>query len=166
MDGETIGLNTEGYWDGALWVYQADITNGAGGAGVHTYTVSLAVGSEYEILYGQIFNGDTVGVLMTVTIDDGTASQELAQLLSVTADANTRHSFPHSDVAAAAGTHLSAGSRIILAGGLRLRAATASVAASQNTAFSLVCRIRGAVPTVVEVGASTPTININTEQVF
>jgi len=153
----------EGYWDGALFVYQADITNGAG-SGVHSYTVSVSEGSEYELLYGEFFNGDTVGVVLTVAIDDG--ANELSELMSVTADAASRHSFPHSDVAAAAGTHLSSGARILLAGGMRLIASSASVAASQDTAFGLVCRIRGDVPTVVEVGASTPTINVNTEAVF
>ncbi len=117
-----------------------------------------------EVLYGEFFNGDTVGVVLTVSLDDGT--NEGAEMLSVNADAASRHSFPHSDVAAVGGTHLSSGSRIFLAGGQQLIALTASVAASQDTAFALTCRIRGAVPTVVEVGASTPTININTERTF
>ncbi len=154
----------EAYWAGSLWAYQADVTNGAGGAGVQSYTLSVAVGDELEVLYGEFFNGDTLGVVIGVTIDDGT--NEFAELLSVTADAASRHSFPHSDVAAVSGTHLSSGSRIMLGGGMRLVALTASVAASQDSAFALVCRIRGGVPTVVEVGASTPTININQEGVL
>ncbi len=158
---------TEGYWDGGNWVYQADITNGAGGAGVQSYTVTAGggVGGEMEILYGEFFNGDTLGVVLTVSLTDNGAN-ELVELMSLTADAASRHSFPHSDTPAVAGTHLSSGSRIFLAGGMTLVALTASVAASQDTAFALVCRIRGAVPTVVEVGASTPTININSERVY
>jgi len=105
-----------------------------------------------------------VGVALSVDIEDGT--NEIARLIDVTADAASRHSFPHSDVAAAAGTHLSSGARIILAGPMEVIALSASVAASQDTAFALVCRIYGGVPTVVEVGASTPTINVNTERVF
>lgn len=152
------------YWDGALWIYQADVTNGAGGAGVQSYTVTTVAGSEMELLYGEFFNGDTLGVVLTVTIDDGT--NELIELMSLTADAASRHSFPHSDTPAVGGTHLSSGSRIFLGGGMRIVGSTASVAASQDTAFALVCRIRGAVPTVVEAGASTPTINVNVERVF
>ncbi len=152
------------YWAGATFVYQASVTNGAGGAGIHSYTFTLGAGSEMEVLYGEFFNGDTAGVVLGVTIDDGT--NELAELLSVTADAASRHSFPHSDVAAVAGTHLSAGSRIFLAGGMRLVALSGSVAASQDTAFALVARIRGERPAVAEVGASTPTITINTETVL
>lgn len=151
--------------DGKLWVYQADITNGAGGAGVQSYTVTIPVGSEVELLYGEIFNGDTVGVALTVDIEDDGAN-EIARLIDVTADAASRHSFPHSDVAAAAGTHLSSGARIIVGGGMTIIGLTASIAASQNSAFALVCRIFGDVPTVAEVGASTPTINVNTEKVF
>ena len=41
-----------------------------------------------------------------------------------------------------------------------------AVALSQDSAFAICCRIRGGVPTVAETGASTPTINVNTEQVF
>ncbi len=152
------------YWGGGLWVYQASIVNGAGGAGVHSYTFTFGVGGEAEILYGEFFNGDTVGVALTVSIDDGT--NELAELMSVTADAASRHSFPHSDVSGVAGTHTSAGARLLLGGGMRLIGLSGSVAASQDTNFALVCRIRGGVPTVVEVGASTPTITINTERTF
>ncbi len=155
---------TEAFWEGALFFYQATVTNGAGGAGVQSYTVTTGVGSEMELLYGEFFNGDTAGVALTVAIDDGT--NEGGELMAVTADAASRHSFPHSDIADAAGTHISAGVRIFLGGGMRLVATTASVAASQDTAFSFTARIRGAVPTVVEVGASTPTIVVNTEQVF
>ncbi len=154
----------EDYWDGGTWVYQASITNGAGGAGVQSYTVVPGRGNEMEVLYGEFFNGDTVGVVLTVSVDDG--ANELAELMSVTADAASRHSFPHSDVSGVAGTHTSAGARIIVAGTMRLIALSASVAASQDTNLGLACRIRGSEPVVTEVGASTPTITINTEQVF
>ncbi len=152
------------YWTGANWMYHATVTNGAGGAGNQSYTLTPGTSNELEILYGVIFNGDSAGRVATVEIDTGTAGETLAEIVSVTADAGSSHSFPHSDVAAAGGTHLSAGPRIFLSGGMRLVATVAAVAASEDSAFGLVCRIRGPVPTVVEAGASTPTIVIDEER--
>ncbi len=150
-----------------LFVYHADIVNGAGGAGAQTYTATIGQRNQVELLYGEIFNGDTSGRVATVEIDDGTAGENQSELVSVTADAASTHSFPHSDVAAAGGTHLSAGARLILSGAQRIVATVAAVAASQDSSFSFACLIRrGTGPTVVEVGASTPTITVNQEGIL
>ena len=153
----------DSYWNGRTWVYQADITNGGGGAGNHSYTVTVASGNELEVLYGELFNGDTSNRTGEVIIDDGT--NQLSRFLSGTINAAARWPFPIADGQAAAGMSLGGG-RVIISGTMRLVATVASVAASENTAFAVVCRIRGGIPTVVEVGASTPTININTETIF
>lgn len=159
---------TDGYWDGALWVYQADITNGAGGGGDLTWTVVPGVGNEMEILYGDIFNGDTAGRVVRINIDDGTnhLASLLDDLTGFSLNAGVHHAFPIGDVVAATGGNVSDGARILIAGTMRLVATVESVAASQDGAFALVARIRGGVPVVTEAGNSTPTININTEQVF
>ncbi len=155
----------DAFWAGSLWVYQADITNGAGGAGDNSYTVTVGVGNELELLYGELFNGDTSARTVTVEIDDGT--NRIAQLLNVAADAAKRHGFPiNDDISTGGGVVAGGGRRFILAGAMRLIVTIAAVALSQDSALGLVCRIRGGAPTVVEAGASTPTININTEQTF
>ncbi len=146
----------------ATWTYQADITNGAGGAGTQTYTITPGDRAYMDFLYGQVFQGDTVGRVITVAIDDG-ATNELTELMRITGDAASRHSIPHSDVADAAGTHLSAGASIRISGAMDLIVTIAAVAASQDTAFGCACTIYGALPTASEVGASTPTINVNQE---
>lgn len=154
---------SEDYWDGALWIYQADITNGAGGAGDQTYTLTVGTGNELEVLYGEVFNGDTSARVVTVIIDDGT--NQITQILNLTAGAGARVAFPVSTTQGdSAG--VAAGARLIVAGTMRIVVRVAAVALSQDSALGLACRIRGGVPSVVEAGASTPTININTEQVF
>ncbi len=156
---------SEDYWDGALWVYQADITNDAMDIAAQSYTVVPGAGNEMEILYGELFNGDTSSRVADVTIDDG--ANELGRLLALTANAASRHGFSLLFTQTAAGGPASAGPRYIIAGTTRLVANVASVAVSQDTAFGLVCWIRGGVPTVTEAAtAGVPVISINTEQVF
>ncbi len=161
-----MGNQSDSWPGGQTWVYHADIVNSAGGAADNSYTVSLAVGNEMEILYGEVLNGDTAGRVVTVLIDTGTAGENLASLVSITADAGSTQAFPHSDVSGVAGTHLSAGAPLLFSGGMRLVVTVAAVALSQDTAFGLVCRTRNAVPTVVEAGEASATITINEERVF
>lgn len=153
------------YWAGRLWVYQADITNGAGGAGNHSYTVIPGAGCEMEVLYGELFNGDVSNRTGSIVMEDNSTNR-LVSILATTINAAARQSFPTAIVQASAGSGAAAGPRFILAGAMRLVATVAAVTLSENTALGLVCRVRGGVPSVAEAGASTPTINVNTEQVF
>jgi len=137
--------------------------NGAGGAGDNGYTVTVGLGSEIEVLYGELFNGDTSNRTAVVDISDGT--NRLGTLINGTLNAGARSTFPGANPFAAAGNP-GTPTRIILSGAMVITATVLAVAASQDSALGLVCRIRGPVPTVVEAGASTPTITINTERVF
>ncbi len=157
------GMSKE-FWSGATWVYQADITNGAGGAGNHVYTIVPGAGNELQILYGRVLNGDTSSRTATAVIDDGT--NELTRFMTLALTAGSAQSFPNAEIGSTGGGSVADGPRFILSGTMRLVVTIAAVAASENTAFGLVCRIVGGVPTVTEAGASTPTINVNTEQVF
>lgn len=154
------------YWAGALWVYQATITSDGADAGDHIYTLTVGAGNELEVLYGTILNGDTSARNVRVDIDDG--ANRLGQLLfAVAANAAAYQSFPVAPVEAAGGNVSGAGARYIVAGAMRIVATVFAVAVNQDSAFSIVCRIRGGVPTVAEtMSAGTPTILINTEQVF
>ncbi len=151
------------YWDGALWVYHADITNGGGGAGDHVYTIVPGAGNELELLYGRVINQDTTARTVTIVIDDG--SNDLVRIMTLALSGGAAAGFPTAEVQATTGNSTSL-VRYIISGTMRLVVAIAAVALSQDTVLGLVCRIRGGLPTVTEVGASTPTININTEQVF
>jgi hypothetical protein len=143
-----------------VWYYQADITNGAGGAGAHSYTVTVSSRSRIEVLYGGVLNGDTTSRTVTVVVDDGT--EEFTRLVSLSLSTGILEHFPDTRAGI-----VGAGARVILGGGMRVVATIVDVAASQDSAFAIACEIQvGSVPTAVEVGASTPTININREEIL
>ncbi len=149
---------------GATWIYHADITNGAGGAGAHIYTMTVAARSQIEVLYGSMFNGDTTDRNSTLEIEDG-GGNRITRFFSRTHSAATFGVFPYAEDDFGSG--VAAGGRYLLGGGMVLIWTLAAVALSQDSAFGLACQIRvGDVPTVVEVGASTPTININQEGIL
>lgn len=159
-------MTLEGYWEGGTWVYQAQITNGAGGGGAVSIVVTPGAGNEMEILYGSLTNGDGTGRSAVIKIrDDG--DNDLAHLINVgySLGAASTICIPLFDQATD-GAHAGSGTRLILSGGMDLIMQLSSVAASQDGVFSLVARIRGDIPTVTETGQSTPTITINTEKVL
>ncbi len=156
---------SEDYWDGALWVYHADIVNTAGGAGGHSYTVAPAVGSEMEVLYGSFQNGDTLGRLLYVNIDDGT--NLLTRLLGQrTVTAGHAVSFPQGNIAVDDQAGLAPDGRTILSGPMTVVAIAEAIAVSQDTAFGIVCRIRGGIPTVALIGPGAAVETVNTNQVM
>ncbi len=161
-------MTLQQYWDGGTLVYQADSTNGAGGGGTISYEVVPGVGNELEILYGHIFNGDTVARGTSINISSGT--NFLTSLLDdspgLALGAGTDQSYPHSDDGAATGGSTVGGVRFFLAGTMDVTGQLLAVGASDDARFALVARLRGGIPTITEVAQSTPTININVEQVF
>lgn len=155
------------YWDGALWVYQATITNGGGGGGTNSYLIVPGAGNEMELLYARLFNGDTANRSANAVIETNTAGEVLTRLIGIntTIAAGADRMWPYASTPAD-NAPMSGGSRVFIAGTMRLYFEVLSVGASDDTALGLVCRIRGGVPTVTETGASTPTIVTNVERVF
>ena len=150
------------YEDGAEWIYQADITNGAGGAGNHTYVIVAGAGNELEVLYFRLFNGDTSGRTARVRIFDADGGNEMVRLFPTgTLGAAGVTFWP---VASSSGG-IAAGAKAKADGLMSVSAEVDAVASSQDSSFAISCWIQGGVPTVTESGASTPTININTELV-
>ena len=147
--------------DWATWIYQADITSGTGD-GDATFTVTAGVGNEAEILYAQLFNGDTVTRVVQLIIDDGT--NEFDRLLDTNCTAGARQSWPVINEQADGGTTAGPG-RYLIAGPMRLVATIVGLGSTDDVAFSLTCRINAGVPTVVEAASGTETVNINVEQV-
>ncbi len=120
-----------------------------------------------QILYGQLVNGDTSTRTADIRIDDAAGGDIVTTLVRVSTAAAGFQAFPQNYSPAAAGTNAGGGGgRFILAGAMSLHADVDAVGAGQDATFSVAARIRGAVPTVTEAGNSTPTITINTEQVF
>lgn len=157
----------QGYWDGALWVYHADITNNGSNSGNHTYAVVPGAGNEMEVLYGLILNGDASNRTAGVLIKDGAGGNIISRILSsFTLNAGISHAYPVADERSATGAGINAGARIIIGGTIELSATFASIAVSQDTAFAIVCRIRGGLPTVTLTSPTDAVEVVNTNQVF
>lgn len=157
---------SEDYWDGALWVYHSTITGQAGqGAGDITWLIVPGGGSEMEILYGEVINGDTAARVANVDIETDQAGERLARLVNTSVSAAEWIDFPVTDENASSSV-AQAGPRYIVAGTMRILVTVTTVAQAEDATLGIVCRIRGGVPTVTEDGAGTPVITDLTEQVF
>lgn len=155
----------DGYWDGGTWVYHADITNDGSNSGNHTYSVVPGAGNELEVLYGRILNGDAAARTSQVLVKDVVGGEILARIVNRSLGAGLDHSFPAVSEAVDS-AKLSAGARIIIAGLMELQAVIAAVAVSQDSAFGVVCRIRGGVPTVTLTSPTDAVEVVNRDQVF
>ncbi len=154
---------SEDYWDGALWVYHADITNDAMDAATQSYTIVPGVGNEMELLYGTVLNGDTSARNALVEISDG--ANRILRIASFSLGAATNMPLPFKGADNA--DEVGSWTRFILAGTMQLEVSVAAVAVSQDSALGLCARIRGSLPLVTEAAsAGTPVISINTEQVL
>lgn len=159
-------MGNKDFWSGSSWEYQAQITNGAGGAGNQSVILTPGVGDEFELYFATITNGDTASRTVTAEIRDD-SDNRLAVLGTISLDAAAVLQIPTAPQAAATGGNAAdapAATRFIISGDMDLRLLVASVAASQDSTYTIVGRIRGSAPTVTEAGASTPTITINTER--
>ncbi len=159
---------SEDYWDGALFVYHADITNGAGGSGTNSYTIVPGAGNELEILYGHIFNGDTVARGTSLLISSGAnlITTLLDDAPGLAINPGAVQSYPHNDEVNVDGGSTVGGVRLFLAGTMDFEGKLLAVGSSDDTRFAMAARLRGGMPIITEAGISTPTININVEQVF
>lgn len=149
--------------DGALYTFQGEVVNGAGGAGVQSLTVAPATGGRFRVLGLISVNGDTAAVNHSAHIYNG-ASTNAVDII--------RPLLTASSVAAAGAIAWPGfgGSTVIahgdgpsawVAGANRLVILTGSVAASENTNFGVVLEVWGAAPTFTLAGASTPTLTVN-----
>ena len=149
---------SEDWPDGSEFVYQGDITNGAGGAGDQTDLLVPGVGNEIEIYSIVVLNGDGSARTVTVVVETDTAGEEVNRPVAAqSVNAGSREPVPNARLGHGQG-------RLILSGGMRLLITIAAVALSEDTAVGINGRIKGGVPTITESGASTPTINVNTEK--
>ena len=154
----------EGYWEGANWVYHTRIANEAGqGASDITWLIVPGEGNELELLYGDNFNGDTVGRVLFGIIETDTAGERVSTFIAGPTIGPAGHrGFPFADTDNAT----SAGARIFVAGAQRILITVEAVADGEDAALGLVCRIRGGVPTVTEGGAGTIVLTEVDERVY
>ncbi len=146
------------YWSGALWEYHAQVVN-EGGQGASTISVDIVpgAGNELAVLYGFVTNGDTASRTARAQILDAVGGNALTQLQGATLTAGSSGGIPDS-------SGVQGGVLFWFGGAMSLFLSVESVADGQDATFAAVCRVRGGVPIVTELGAGTPTVNINTEQ--
>lgn len=151
------------WWDGETWVYFADVENDGVNSGNHQYQVIIPVGSEMQVLYGMFKNTDTAARTLTIEIYDASATYLLARIISSSLNAGALSAFPYlGAVFGAGGNNLHQPQRLIISGGMVLHIKLASIAVSEGSQLSLVCRIRGAKPVVT---ITSPTDAVETVRV-
>lgn len=151
-----------GYWGGVSWLFNGTIVNAAGASGTHTYRFNPGEDNEFEILYGTLRNGDTSSRSSFNSI------QSLLPVNRIVADLTPR-SFA---VAAAGFMPIMANDEVANNGGHRMQRpivsgsnmvldiALASVAANQDTAVTVMLRVRGDAPTVTMTGGADAATDI------
>lgn len=156
-------MGDDEYWSGGTFVYHGTIENGGGGGGSVNWKLSPGVGNELELLYGLITNGDTVSRSTQGRLrnDGGDTLVDILENSSQSA-ATSRSIIDALGAVARVGD----GRRLIVSGDMDIFLNASSLAAGQDATIALVCRFRGGVPTVTEVGNSTPVITVNTEKVY
>ncbi len=158
---------SEDHWEGATWVFHADITNDGTNSGDHVYAVVPGGGNEMEILYGRVLNGDTSSRTIIVEIgSDSTPSEILALMVPTTSiTAGSTIPFPTTDEFSNSSA-VQGVSRWLIAGTMALFVQVAAVAINQDTAFSVVGRVRGGVPTATLTSPTDAVETVNVNQVF
>lgn len=153
------------YWDGALWIYQADITNDGINSGNHIYELIPGDGNELQILYGAIFNGDGVARNAQLDILSGSGGETIFEMMENPAIAASGYeTFPKNSTVTE--SNAPTGGRVIIAGNMGFKAQLASVATSNDSAFSIGCRIRGGVPSVTLTSPTDAVEVVNISQVY
>lgn len=150
------------YWSGATWVYHATVTNDGATSGNHVYVVSPGVGQEMEVLYGRLFNGD--GSARTAFANTRNAGGDVltTYLATISLGVQGHYPFPQIDESTTGGSSLGP-TRKILSGTMDITFNVNSIAINQDTAFSIVARIRGGLPTVTitSPAGATETVDEN-----
>ncbi len=153
---------TENYWEGATWVYHADIVNDGSNSGNHVYTVVPGVGNELEVLFGSVLNGDTASRTVQFSWNTAISGGEVLEFYGLSLGAGLRMALFPSDGQAdqpIMGRH-------ILSGGMSLSISVSAVAVNQDSALGFVGRLRGSIPMVTLTSPTDAVETVNITQVF
>jgi hypothetical protein len=162
-----------GFWPDSpsKWLaYRATIVNGAGGAGNQSYTFTPGIGGRFRIHNLQLMNGDTVARNGQANIQR--ASDNIVGLadagpgVGANIAAGAWQGYPSQGAFAVPYTG-GAGQRYPwVVGDAELVVTLAAVALSQNSECLALLEFWGPPPSVLEAGASTPTITVEQEAVL
>lgn len=152
------------YWDGAVWVYRATITNDGSNSGTHEYDIVPGAGNELEVLYAQLFNGDATGRNGGMNIKDADGGKSIGEIRNASISATDTLALPNRSSGSNADGGV--GQRIIVAGTMSLVLSVASLAVLKESRLGIACRIRGGLPTVTLTSPTDATEAIQTNRVF
>ncbi len=150
---------SEDYWDGALWVYNAQILRDGSTSGTDIIEITPGDGNEMELLYGQVTHNEGTGRQARITIENSLSDDDRLTHLADAAINNTYILFPRD----AAGVGYT---RLIIAGEQVLKLTIESLAINITSKYSVVCRIRGGIPTVAVTKPADSTLTTNTNKVM
>ena len=152
---------SQDYW--TYWLQQMTVTNGAGGAGDHTYSIAGQGESVFDIIQAEITNGDTVARNLSIVVDDLTdTALTILPASSLNAAAVARIPFL-GQVFAATGNNADLTFPYHLGRTARMLFTLAAVALSQDSTFGVLLRFKGRPPTIVSNGAATPALVTNVD---
>ena len=150
------------YWDGATWVYEATLLNGAG-AGTILAVIASSAGEEMELLYGMLQNQDTSTRNASVVIEDDSGENLVFFLNADAITAGGTASFPTTEENIVRGA---GGQRYFISGTQQLNVTIVSVGGSQDMRVAVAMRIRSAVPTVTATVSSGGSETVRSERIF
>lgn len=157
---------SEGYWDGATFVYRATVINGGGGGGDTSVTLEPGTGNEFDLTAGTIAHNDATASTINALIRDEDDNTQVPLIALASVAQNSLLNFPHVGAVPATGGNGPGQRRYIISGTMDLFVNAVAMDASEGSTHTLFGRIRGSVPAMTESGNSTPTITITTERTY
>jgi len=152
---------------GATWLYRSNVANDAAGASDITWLVVPGEGSELIVIAASIQNLDTVARTLSIVLETDTAGETIAPLVaSVSTAASATRVWPVATVIGDNGAISGSGMPLIVSGPMRILATASAIALSQDAEFTILARIKGAVPTVTTTGGGTEVVTIRIERVL
>ncbi len=155
--------------DWANHMYRATVINGGGGGGDTSVLLIPGAGNEYALIQGSIAHNDATASTINALIRDEDGNTHIGMidaLASVTQ--NSVNYFPSGigTIPATGGNQSGVPSPLIVAGTAELFVNAVDIDLSEGSTHTLIGRIAGSRPNIVESGNSTPTITITTERIY
>lgn len=156
------------YFSGATLVYRSTVINGAGG-GDTSVTFLPRTGNEFALVQGSVSHDDATASTINALIRDEDGNTQIGMidaLASVTQ--NSVNYFPSGigTIPATGGNQSGVPHPLMVSGTMDVFVNAVAIDASEGSTHTLIARLRGGIPTITELGNSTPTITITTERTY